>query len=50
MPPTRFRVMIPVLVCSLALVFSACGFKGDLYLPGKDDKKGHNTQSTDKKP
>ncbi|MBF0272080.1 MAG: lipoprotein [Magnetococcales bacterium] len=41
----RFQThaILPALVAALGLLIAGCGHKGELYLPGKDEK-GQTTQ------
>ncbi|MBF0127400.1 MAG: lipoprotein [Magnetococcales bacterium] len=42
--------MLPVLLAALTLFLSACGYKGDLYLPGQEETGGHKSAAGKKLP
>lgn len=36
---SNFKTILSIWMVGMTLIFSACGFKGDLYVPGKNEKK-----------
>lgn len=50
MSMTRFRATMPAWALTLALLLSACGYKGDLQLPGQDGKQTDNAAQSGKTP
>ncbi|MBF0215159.1 MAG: lipoprotein [Magnetococcales bacterium] len=46
MKPLKLQTILPALLMTIGLLIAGCGFKGELYLPGKDEKN----QSTSQRP
>ncbi|MEO5332315.1 MAG: lipoprotein [Magnetococcus sp. YQC-5] len=50
MKQSDWRMNLLVQVLALTLFLTACGFKGDLYVPGEKEKKAKESQSMQQKP